>query len=152
MSNLETLMRVHARAAHHDFYRDGHLWSPLWLIENKEGQRLLLATPMDKDASREAYAEMVRKAIKQFRGVRYAYAMETWYLQIEEGQPMVRPSTSPNRKEGILIAGEDIDGEQRVVRYEIKRHGDRKPTLGKAEFDQEFSGTFADMFSVGPYL
>ena len=154
MSDLETLMRVHARVSRERFAEDGELPFPSWLIERKDGRRLLLATPMGRGES-DSVAAAVRKAIKEFGGVRYAYAVETWFLapmsDKELAELKVRPSESPDRLEGILISGEDISGEQKSVMYEIKRFLGAKPTLGKAQHSDEFTGIFADMFAVGPY-
>ena len=113
MSTLDELMKVHARAAHRDFYRDGELYAPLWLIENKESKRLLIAAPIGKDDDRNAHGQMIRRTISEFGGVRYAYAAESWFLSLQPGAPMARPSTSADRREAIVINGEDINGEQR---------------------------------------
>ena len=152
MSNLETLLRVHARVSRDDFLRDGELWSPLWLIENDLGKRLIMAVPMSARDDRDAIAGMLRKAIREFGGVRYAFAMEAWFVpSTAKDQFGAPPRDHPERRECLIIQGEDKNGEQRGVFYEIKRHGDRKPTLSKAEPTQEFTGRFADMFAVGPY-
>jgi hypothetical protein len=146
-------MKVHARCSRQDFLRDGEHWSPLWLIENDLGKRLLMAVPMGQKDDRDAIAAMMRKAIRGFGGVRYAYALEVWFLPPvkDPSKVQVSPRNSPNRREGLLIQGEDINGEQRVVFYEIKRHGDGKPTLSKAIHSTEFAGRFSDMFAAGPY-
>lgn len=153
MPTLEALMKVHARAVHKDFYRDGKLMAPLWLIENKDNKTLLLMTPMDENDDRDAHAQMVRGAIREFGGVRYAYAAESWFVRLDPGEPpRVRPSAHVDRREALMIHGEDINGEQLGIMYEIKRHEGRKPFLMKAlKMSDDFGGRFSNMFSVGPY-
>ena len=152
MSDLDSLMRVHARATRDDFLKEGELSSPLWLIENDLGKRLLMAVPMGKHDDKDAIAGMMRKAIREFGGVRYVFAMEAWFVPpTAKDQFGIRPMDHPERGECIVLQGEDKNGERQGVFYEIKRHEGRKPTLSKAEHTDEFMGRFADMFAAGPY-
>ena len=151
MSKLENLMRRHARVARERFYEDGELYAPLWLIENAEGQTLLLAAPTHESDDRDKHADMIRGAIREFGGVRYAFVSEAWFLLLEKDEPLRSPRRAKDRREALAMQGEDINGEQRTCHYEIKRHPGRKPTLGKADFGADFDGRYANMFSVGAY-
>lgn len=151
MTTLKQLTRLHARIAVKNFMRDGELDPPSWLIENEEGKRLLLATPMEgKDM-----AVVVRHAIREFGGVRYATSMESWFLEYGKDEVMpanVRPSESPRRREGLIIYGEDNKGDAHCIAYEIKRDKNGKPSLEKMPGGMEnMAGRLVDMFAVGPY-
>jgi hypothetical protein len=141
-----------ARCARDDFYRDGNLWAPLWLIENVEGRTMLLATPTQPTDDKDKLGDIVRKAIKEWGGVRYAYAAESWFYEQSPDGYTGPPRSAPNRREALWISGEDINGEQRTMVYEIKRRPGGKPKLDKVMRGGEFSGRFADMFAAGPYL
>ena len=150
MSTLKALTRLHASIAVKNFHRDGELYMPTWLIENEEGKRVLMGTPM----SGNEMAVAVRQAIREFGGVRYACSMETWYLETpeHEGISNLRPSESPHRHEGLLIYGEEKTGDQYSIAYEIKRAKDGKPFLRKMPHGMEqIAGRLMDMFAVGPY-
>jgi hypothetical protein len=152
-TKLQKLMKVHARTSKEMFLKDGELFAPLWLIESKDGKMTVLSAPLIGTVDRDKHADTIRQAIKQLDGVRYVCAQEAWFLALPEGATdlNVRPSQSPDRREALMVMGEDINGEQRTGSYEIKRDADGKPRLEPFEEANEFSGRYADMFSVGQY-
>ena len=153
MSDLKALMNSHERATLKEFYQKGEVGPPMWLIEDEDGNRVLVATALD---SSEEMAKAARESIKGLHAVRYAFVMEAWFITHKEGAGLdnMRPSQNPLRREGVYFSAEDKDGNRLVRQYEIHRRQGAKPWLEKMDVGDDpyaVTGRFVDMFSEGPY-
>lgn len=136
MTQLEQLIDDLMTKVRDIFAADGELTHPWWLLENESGERGLVVTPMAANAK-----DMVAEAMRDFvRGQsRYAMAMEAWFATHQADD--VPPSERADRSEGVLVCGEDRNGESRGLMMEIKRK-DGVATLGKPEVFQGLIGRF----------
>lgn len=154
MSDLKALLKREERATLKEFYKNGQVGPPHFLIEDDLGNRIMVACALD---SSEDIAKVGRDSIRKLRAVRYVFAMEGWFITDKEGAGLdnLTPSQHPLRREGVWLSAEDKEGNRLITHYEIKRRPGAKPWLEKMETGDDpyaSSGRFLDMFAVGPHL
>jgi hypothetical protein len=140
--SLEELMTRLSENVLIRFGEDGELRAPVWMMQTQSGQLIVVMTPIDRDTDRDMVAEAMRTLFKEHKAKRYAFAMEMWFaVDRDTVRNSTRPSQRPDRREGVLISGEDCNGETRSVMHEIDRSSGA-PVLKAAELFGGFGGRF----------
>jgi hypothetical protein len=130
------------------FKQEGELGSPVWMIETVDAQRIMVVAPLEEGTDKDMLAVIVRQLIKQHNGCRAVMASETWfasYKSIDEVNNAPPPSKQADRKEGVMIVGEDRDGETRSFVCEIDR-SDKLVTLKPMKRMDLSFGRWTNMF------
>jgi len=129
------------------FYEVGEI-EPTWIAENVDGLVMVLRTPFtDADISKDIVVRSMRKLFKERNVVRYVFVSEAWIVEFKDHMDAGRPSQHPDRREIIMLRGEDINGDVIGATRYILRPEVGKPKLTELKIDEgEFSGRFTGMF------
>lgn len=159
MSQLRDLFNKIEPKVREDFKKDGEIGTPIWFLENNNNDLILVATPFENNHTKDMAVLAVKEVIKEHNVVRYLFITETWFVSenIKDKpktpwkQPLetIIPSKHPDRKEAVVVTGEDREtGENLMILLEIDRSGD-KPILKENDMSAEMSvnsGRFTNMF------
>ena len=99
---------------------------PTWFLDTGDDRVLELITAFQSDQEKEIYDMVMRRAIKAYKVQRYVYVSEVWYAtaRTKEECKGPRPSDRSDRKEALMLSGEDISGEQIYGMSDIHRRPD----------------------------
>lgn len=138
------------------FAQFGQIVRPVWFCEDDEGQKGIIFTDVDDNISKDMVAEFIKKEFKERNIVRYITVMEMWYVSLTkeaydlDDRP---PSQRDNRKEGVLLSGEDKHtGEKIFTIFKIERTSGKPVLSDKGESVNTdtgkamASGRFVDLF------
>lgn len=84
--------------------------TPSWLLQNQDGERVLIMTPWANDFEKQLILAHIRKAMRKQQTISYSLLVETWaafYPNFKEGQPYVRPSKREDREELVMVIATD---------------------------------------------
>jgi hypothetical protein len=115
---------------------DDHEVLPMWHAVQDDGEHMLIATPWRDDAEKEIAMEMLRDVFRQHRVKRFVFIVEAWIARVgtmAEVNEGPRPSEHPDRREVLMISGEDRDGSQIMGVYYILRPEHGPPKLSPLE-------------------
>lgn len=152
MTKLKELAeRVNAFARKH--LSEGHELMPMWHLQTGNGKNIVIGTPFDDLASKEAIGQKMREFFEKENVVRYVFVSEVWYkaipkeFDINSYQNGDLASDSES-KEAITTFGEDREtGETIFIQNQILRIG-KKLILrdAKTSKGEKNAGRFANMF------
>lgn len=153
MTELEKLFEAHIKTVGKMYTNGGEIGDAIWHLQDQDGKHVLCVTPFGGYEDKKAISMMLRQQFKEQNIVRYVFISEVWFATFPKGMPTDqldgRISLMPNRKEAVLLIGEDRDtGEEKVVTMEIDRSGD-KPVLKPMDeltTPEQSKGIFTKMF------
>jgi len=152
MSKLQELAATVEERLHAVFDKDGYT-IPVWFLEGMESgeEGFVIATPFQDKEAKEAVASNMKDFIKEKNIVRFLTVLEMWYLSGDRNtivDTSIPPSKHPDRKEGVLIYGEDRDTHEMIAKLLRIDRSEGKPRLvpDKEVKDCEAYGTFTNMF------
>lgn len=121
-------------------------------IVQHDGGTDYLVTPWSNMTEREAIIAHVRRYIKQRNAIRYALLSEAWVSTQKRGEPLVKPSDNPLRREILFVLGVERGGRTFIRQAEIVTNDAGKRTLDEeADLNQmSFSGTMTELFDDAP--
>lgn len=132
-----------------ELFNGERVLTPMWMIEARSGEMIIVASPFEGTESKEAIATVMRNIMKEHDAVRYVFVAESWMLEGPNLPKSVKLGGSlqshPERMEAIAVSGEDRSGTglmtMRILRPE---HG--KPTLMPRKLTEyENKGRFAKL-------
>lgn len=136
MATLKEMFDVAKDISRKVFEKDGY-HSPLFLlsIPSRGGLGLCPMSWQDNDEKRAMLAEL-KSVFRKEGGDAYVGIVESWLAVCkpeEWEKDKTPPSERPDRKECLMIFGEDSSGARMLGQFPITRNKDNKPILG--EFD-----------------
>lgn len=121
---------------------------PTWLLQDAEGRLEIYFTPWSSNLDKALAGLFMCRQIKLNKAVRVVFVSETWMVETKGDKEIhCQPSQHPDRKEVLMINGEDKTGEQVYRHYEILRPQNK---LGPA-MNRDYAvsvGRFANMFTA----
>lgn len=141
MKNLREFLDVHTKASVGMFHQEG-VMMPLWVVETKHEGTLVMLTPWQDEAGKEASVEIIKKIMRAKGAERYIFVTEAWEVCPQDGQiPKSKQlgaslASHPDRREILLLTAEDRK-HQLLRRFYILRPEHGKPTLSEPETTEE---------------
>lgn len=118
------------------FNKDGY-HSPLFLLDVPDKGLGLCPMSWDGNDEKTNMLNAMKEAFREMGGARYVGIVESWMAtdtrEEYESGTFVPPSQRPDKKEIVMIFGEDIDGSCLMGAYHIVRPNGEKPRLGEFE-------------------
>jgi hypothetical protein len=152
MSKFQDLVNRIEPGIHVIFAKDGKIAMPTWFLEpeNDKVPPMIIGTVIDSNINKDKVIHLIKEEFKKNNIARYLVIMEMWFASYEEKSKVghLAPSKRRDRKEGILISGEDRDTGETI--FKILRIDRTGPTPTLIPDDQSLSphveGRFANMF------
>ena len=141
---LDAFMRRISTAAEHLFIKNNFTLSPVFVGQRANGEPVTIS--IDVTVSKDESAAQMRAIAAEFELVRCAYVDEAWTANLSADAPAVNLQIAimnrigvkahPDRREAVIIAGEDyVSGSLMGIRYILRpEHG--KPSLSPLTIDR----------------
>ena len=146
--SLETMVEKAQTIAQRIFDESGELL-PMWHMETAGGENIILSTPLGDADEKELLTQALKVFFKQKNVVRYVFMTEVWFKTMKKDEPRFIGEVrhQPDRKEAVMLAGEDRDtGASIMVQFEIDRSSGKPVLLSPSKFDGPSQGRFTNMF------
>lgn len=118
-------------------FEDEQRIMPMFLIEDKDGRLIVIATPWTDQHEKQASVNYVKTKMRELGATRYVHIAEVWSLVCSEVPESYKQgaslATHPDRREAVIAMAEDKEGNRfQLCRYILRpEHG--KATLSPAE-------------------
>lgn len=152
---LEKLFKLGQNAAEDIFKVSGAI-HPMWICETEDGHVVPICVEMPERKHRDKVAEVLKEQFKLKKVVRYVMLVECWMKEMDPPKDGKKPThyagslaDDPDRREGVFIAAEDVNGETRSGSFFILRPEHKKATLSpfKETTANQPEGRFAKLLN-----
>lgn len=112
---------------------------PLWIIEPKAGDLILVPTAWENDRDKDFAVEAIKDLLKVCEAKRYAFVTEAWIVDVRNKHEIPKShqlggslANHPDRREVVMVTVEDRHQSMTRMFYILRpEHG--KPVLSAAE-------------------
>ena len=111
---------------------------PMWVGQDAEGIIYPMSAPFTSPQEKIEVITTVKEIFRDMKVIRYVSMLESWVVVANKADKDIKavlsqaPSENPNRKEAVLLIGEEGSREISGL-YFIERDKDNKASLGKFE-------------------
>lgn len=135
------------------FLKHGDLKHVMYIAHDKQTTLSGFALIYQSEEDKDALGLGLRRIMTDINADFYVMASEAWTLRLPPGGKLVKPSTSPDRQEALIIEGRARDGDWSKTLIDITRDASGKPSLGARDTmsrdtdpEDKEAGRFGNLF------